>query len=270
LSEVSQSVDGLVVFTADLEVNTDGSLRSYKIDDLGHYNSSGKLQTHSALNIICHGVSIRRWDGSLVYDYKNCDLLIKEFIRIRNRNNWVVPNDNYVDFYAIARRQVHQGGKNRGAPCEKDGYYVSQVAKPIDPSKHVCDPERWVDALRIPAIVLPLDDRMKKTGVALHDLVLVRLPNSNRWVGAIVGDTNPNKIGEATVIAAMKLRGIDSVPANYRETVRLGLNRAEYIVFPKTASRIQKLTNSSFDEIQNQVAKLIDEHKLNERPKLCR
>src|SRR3712207_8819532 len=48
-------------------------------------------------------------------------------------------------------------------------YYVSQVARPIDSSKGVCDPERWVDALRISAIVLPIDAAMRNAGVRLHE-----------------------------------------------------------------------------------------------------
>ena len=101
----------------------------------------------------------------------------------------------------------------------------------MDSSKPVCDPDHWVDALRIPAIVLPLDSRMSATGVRLHDLAIIRLPNGRR-VGAIVGDTNPRKIGEATVIANMRLRDVPTVPANYRATIALKIPSAQYVVFP--------------------------------------
>lgn len=269
---VSKTADGLVTFRTNIDVNTDGALQSYKIDDLGFFLPNGKLQTNSALNTICNGAKIRRPDHSVLYDHKSCGNLIREFKRIRDFG-WLRDGENYVDFYAIARipdTEGPAGSKNRGKPCEKDGYYVSQVARALDASKPVCDPEHWVDALRIPAIVLPLDNRMKATGVQLHDLAIIRLPNGKQ-VGAIVGDTNPNVIGEATVITNMKLSGMTAVPANYRATVALQIPAAEYIVFPGTKGAISKLSNDSNGDIQSEAQKLSDTFKLGERAQpLCR
>jgi hypothetical protein len=265
---VSRTSDGLVTFSSNVDVNTDGALQSYKADDLGFFLPNGKLQTNSALNTICNGVNIRGPNHAKLFGAAQCRQLIPEFQRIRNFG-WLRDGENYVEFYAIARIPgTETAGKSRGKPCEKDGFYVSQVARAMDSTKPVCDPDHWVDALRIPAIVLPIDNRMTATGVKLHDLAIIRLPNGTR-VGAIVGDTNPNKIGEATVIANMRLRGMTAPPANYRATVALGIRSAEYIVFPGTGNLIPNLTNSSDDDIQAKAQQLFDQFGLANRPRLC-
>jgi hypothetical protein len=240
--KVFRSAGGMVSFRADVDVNTDGALESYRIDDLGNFDG-GRLNTRSALNTICNGVNIRSASNQVVFSASQCSKLIPEFERIRDFG-WLKEGENYVEFYAIARVPgTDAAGKSKGKPCEKDGFYVSQTARPIDSSKGVCDPARWVDALRIPAIVLPLDDRMAAAGVRHHDVAAVRATGGNTWHGAIVGDTNPSKIGEGTVLLAMQLRGQSTIPANYRETVRLKLDEADYVVFPSTASSLPRLSN---------------------------
>jgi Fungal chitosanase of glycosyl hydrolase group 75 len=265
---VFRTSDGLVTFKSNVDVNTDGALQSYKIDDLGFFLPNGKLQTNSALNTICNGVNIRRPNHTKLFGAAQCGSLIKEFKRIRDFG-WLKNGENYVQFYAIARIPgTETAGESRGKPCEKDGFYVSQVARAMDASKPVCDPDHWVDALRIPAIVLPLDDKMEATGVALHDLAIVRLANGKR-VGAIVGDTNPNKIGEATVVANMRLKDMVTPPANYRATIALVIPSAEYIVFPGTKGLVTNLTNASDADIQAKTSELFNKFGLGERPKLC-
>jgi hypothetical protein len=267
---VFRTSDGLVTFQSNVDVNTDGALQSYKVDDLGFFLPNGKLQTNSALNTICNGVNIRRPNHSLLFGATQCRSLINEFKRIRDFG-WLRAGENYVQFYAIALvpgTQSPPPAKSRGKPCEKDGFYVSQVARAMDSSKPVCDPDHWVDALRIPAIVLPLDSRMSATGVRLHDLAIIRLPNGRR-VGAIVGDTNANKIGEATVIANMRLRDMTTVPANYRSTIELAIPSAQYVVFPGTKDLIPNLSNASDPDIQAKAQQLFDQFSLSQRPQLC-
>ena len=267
---VRQTADGIVTFRANVDVNTDGALQSYRADDLGFIDPKIKrLNTRSALNTICNGVNIRNSRNGLVFNFRSCTALIREFQRIRDFG-WHRAGENYVEFYAIAGVPgTTRPGRNRYTPCERDGFYVSHTARAIDPKKGVCDPDRWVDALRISAIVLPLDAAMKRTGIALHDLAIVRLPGTQTWIGAIVGDTNPSKIGEGTVILAMRLRGQTAIPGNYRQTLALALPAAEYFVFPRTASLIPNLSNASDVDIQKQAKLLYDKHKLAERTRLC-
>jgi hypothetical protein len=267
---VFRTSDGLVTFKTNVDVNTDGALQSYKIDDLGFFLPTGRLQTNSALNTICNGVNIRRPNHAKLFGAGQCRQLIEEFKRIRDFG-WLRNGENYVEFYAIARipgTETPAPARSRGKPCEKDGFYVSQVARAMDASKPVCDPDHWVDALRIPAIVLPLDNKMKATGVALHDLAIIRLPNGKR-VGAIVGDTNPSVIGEATVIANMRLKDMATPPANYRATVALAISAAEYVVFPGTKSLVTNLSNASDPDIQAKTTELFDKFGLSQRPTLC-
>ncbi|MDP4594021.1 MAG: glycoside hydrolase family 75 protein [Beijerinckiaceae bacterium] len=245
-----------IYFRANMDVNSDGALESYKIDDLGHFTNN-RLTTHSALNVICNGVNIRNASHKVVFNYRRCGSLIRAFKEIRAAN-WRPANGRYVDFYAIAlKERLSRSGKNHGIPCEKDGYYVSQVARPIDSSKNVCDPARWVDALAIPAIVLPLTRKMRETGVQLHDLAAVRVPGKNKWFGAIVGDTNPSKIGEGTVVLTMWLQERDKKPENYRQTISLQVNSVDYLVFPGSRSMLPKLSNQSGDIINEKGRELV-------------
>jgi len=271
---VSRTSDGMLYFRADVDVNTDGTLASYHKDDLGHRNKDGKWTTNFALNIICHGVNIRRPNGDLLYSYRSCPELIKEFKRIRDFG-WHRPGENFVDFYAIAgvpKTKLEPPAKDKGnyryTPCEKDGYYVSQTARPIDDTKEVCDPARWVDSLRVPAIVMPVAGIMAAHGVKHHDLAIVRIPGTQKWVGAIIGDTNPSKIGEGTINLATRLKGMNP-PKNYRQTVGLVVEDAEYFVFPGSVDSLGKLSNDSGDIIQKEAARLYEQHKLAQRSGFC-
>ena len=109
---VFRTSDGLVTFTADVDVNTDGALQSYKADDLGFFLPSDKLQTNSALNTICNGVNIRRPNHSLLFSASQCGSLIREFKRIRDFG-WLKNGDNYVQFYAIALASRHRIPRTR-------------------------------------------------------------------------------------------------------------------------------------------------------------
>jgi len=271
---VFRTSDGMLYFRTDVDVNTDGTLESYHKDDLGFRNDKGKWDTKFALNIICHGTNIRKPNGDLLYSYKSCPELIKEFKRLRALG-WHKPGDNFVDFYAIAgvpgtkkAPPAKDKGNYRYTPCEKDGYYVSHTAKPMDPTKEVCDPARWVDSLRVPAIVMPLDKTMIAQGVKHHDLAIVRLPGTQKWVGAIVGDTNPNKIGEGTINLATRLKGMDP-PKRYRQTVGLVVQDAEYFVFPGSVGSLGKLSNASDAVIQKEAARLYEERNLAKRLAFC-
>jgi Fungal chitosanase of glycosyl hydrolase group 75 len=266
---VFQTNDGLITYNTNVDVNTDGALSSYKADDLGYFKPDKRgVFTDTALNTICNGVNIRNNKNDLVYNYTKCGKLIAEFKRIRNFG-WIKEGENYVDFYAIARNSLAPSGINRGKPCEKDGYYVSMTAKPMQSSKPVCDPEHWVDSLRIPAIVMPLDKAMKKAGVKLFDIAIIRPVGSQNWVGAIVGDTNPTKIGEGTVNLNRNLKGLTSNPKNYQSALGYVVGKAEFIVFPGSSIRLGEITNDDDSKIQNLAVKLAEEFDIETRSALC-
>ncbi|ASP33685.1 glycoside hydrolase family 75 protein [Labrenzia sp. VG12] len=275
-AKVYKSDGDVLSFVGDMDVNTDGALSSYGIEDLGYKNANDKLDTNSSLNVICNGANIRKPNGELLYGTSRCYDLIREFKRIR-KEGWLKPNENFVFFYGIEvskKTYVEKpDGKKilRGVPCEKDGFYVSQVAKMLPGGTYGdCKPEKWLDALKIPAIVVPRTGIMADNGVGQHDLAIVRLKSSGDWVGAIVGDTNDSKVGEATVNLAARLRG-KPLPSTYRKVIglALGAGTVEYIVFPGTAGDIPDLSNSSDAAIQTAAKALFEKHAIGDTSPVC-
>jgi hypothetical protein len=83
---VFRTSDGLVTFKTNVDVNTDGALQSYKIDDLGFFLPTGRLQTNSALNTICNGVNIRRPNHAKLFGAGQCRQL-ERFPKRLNRDS---------------------------------------------------------------------------------------------------------------------------------------------------------------------------------------
>ncbi|MCP4099710.1 MAG: hypothetical protein GY748_26130 [Planctomycetaceae bacterium] len=275
-AEAYKSDSGVISFVADMDVNTDGALSSYGIDDLGHKNAAGRLDTNNSLNVICNGANIRKPNGNLLYGASNCYSLIREFKRIR-KAGWMKPGENFVYFYGIEVSEktyvTRPGGKKilRGVPCKKDRFYVSQVAKMLPGGTYGdCKPEKWLDALEIPAIVVPRTGIMASNGVKQHDLAVVRLKSTGKWIGAVVGDTNDRKVGEATVNLAARLRG-KPLPSTYRKVIglALGSGKVEYIVFPGTARKVPDLSNFSDADIQSAATALFEEHDIGSTLPVC-
>lgn len=275
-AKVYKSESGVISFLADMDVNTDGTLSSYGIDDLGHKNSAGRLDTTDSLNVICNGANIRKPNGNLLYGANNCYSLIREFKRIRDAG-WMKPGENFVYFYGIEVSEktyvTTPSGRKilRGVPCEQNGYYVSQVAKMLPGGAYGdCKPEKWLDALEMPAIVVPGTSVMTTNGVKQHDLAVVRLKSTGKWVGAIVGDLNDRKVGEATVNLAARLRD-KPFPSRYREVVglALGSDKVEYIIFPGTKGKVPDLSNSSDAEIQLVAKALFEKHNIGSTLPVC-
>jgi hypothetical protein len=269
--------DGLVTFVADMDVNTDGALDSYLIDDLGHLMppDNKKVQTHRALNTICNGVNIRTPKHKILYSATSCSKLITEFKRIR-QFGWIKRGENYVEFYGIeTAKQVPVPGKksiNRGYPCEVGGRYVSQVARSLPGGKYGdCKHDKWLDATKIPAIVISPTAKMKAAGAAFGDVAVVRHLKSGKWIGTVIGDTNMSKVGEVSVNAAIRLTG-KAMPGNYRESVALSDGRAdyEYVIFPGSRSKLKKLSNQSDPEIQKLAEKLFQTHDLDASKPVCK
>jgi hypothetical protein len=135
---------------------------------------------------------------------------------------------------------------------------------------NVCDISNYVDALTVPAIVLPKNPKGGKSGFAIRgakvgDLAVVILPNSSTPVFAVVGDTGPaNQLGEVSVALAGRLLGKSSPPKNYDEIRGRGtfvgrgwtVPSAFVLVFPltrddrqpfMTTDRIEETAKSKFE-----------------------
>ena len=257
---VFKDADGLISFVADVDVNTDGALRSYHPDDPGYFNADGKLDTHFALNTVCNGVTIVDAAGKTLYGPGQCGTLLKEFARLRPLN-WSDAAGVHVKWVGVA-------SKGQSQPCiDQSGYFVSQTARALDPKTDECDPAHWPDALKLSSIVLPADAAMLAAGVKLGDLTVVREP-SGRLTGAVFLDTNNTRLGEASVNVARVLRGGGPDPATYRAVLRLKLNEAEYFVFPGSGPQLGKLTNASEPAIQKLALKLAGQYGIKDR-KAC-
>ncbi|HKB41542.1 MAG TPA: hypothetical protein VKD72_34270, partial [Gemmataceae bacterium] len=134
-----------------------------------------------------------------------------------------------------------------GKPCiTPDGYLVSMTADvAIDGGfSRVgdCDPSKWIDALTVPAIVIPknssvLPSQFLQLGVVKRSLVVaVSRSATKRIVPGVVGDLGPAKeLGEASVAMNRALNGLpDTEQPIHRQDViaRFQAGRTAVLLFP--------------------------------------
>jgi hypothetical protein len=118
-------------------------------------------------------------------------------------------------------------GQNDPAP----GFYVSQTALVYRERPRQTDPRRYVDATRIPYIVLP-PQVPQSIGARLGDFAFVWNRRNGKRAHAIFADVGPaNAIGEGSIALARAL-GMPSDP-------RAGGQNGDvvYLVFPRTGNR---------------------------------
>jgi anaerobic selenocysteine-containing dehydrogenase len=229
--KVFEAKDNALVFKAKFYVNTDGSVKSYhKVDIRGRT---------MAINNVCNGVNVVGLDGTRHPGGNNasCPALRQNFELARDAG-WTSSQAPKVEFFAIATKSCEPSGKC--IPCETpDGFLVSTTGLSDATVQDRCDPAKYFDSLKLPAIVIPKRGLFIDKGVKQGDLVVVRNRTTGETLGALVGDTGPaNNLGEGTVYLAMKLRGRAEAPTNYQDAVRLSLNLVDYAVFPGTSGEI--------------------------------
>lgn len=237
-------------FRADLDVNTDGSSRSYHPND-PHGRTLALNNIANAISAIWNGAG-QRIDcaprrGACYTRY------IDTFVAARN-SDWAVSGHPRVATAGMIPWQ-HDARLGRRAPCTIQsgpfrGYFVSPTAFVADPSKGECDQARYLDSLAFNAAVLPRNvtwasmDRRARLG----DLVAVRSPQSGRVAYAILGDTGPARsIGEGTIALAAALRGESVSPAaTYQQVRALALGDVQYLVF--AGANIRSLVNGQLTQ----------------------
>ena len=232
-------------FVESLEVNTDGTRRSYSVDDFW-----GK---RVAINNLCNAM------GDACDGLDSEQLRARRIVTQRARDaGW--PHDLLVQTRISQSIIPFKNGK----PCPPlEGFLVSATAlhKPVvaDP----CDITNYVDALEVPALVLPRNPKGGRSGFdARHadvgDLVVAMVPGGAAPVFAVVGDKGPpNKLGEGSVALNGRLLGKTDQPQNYDE-VRgrgqfrgrgWGVPRALVLVFPASGdARVPYMTAPRIDE----------------------
>lgn len=241
--------DGTVSFAADMDVNTDGALTSYSASDPGFYNSDGRLTTRRALNTICNGLKVVGAGARPDLGPAECPQLLSVFAQFRDAG-WPTRNasGDRIRFYGIETRP--DVGPDKNEPClAGDDWMVSQTSIRMTGAYPACDPQAWLDARRVNAIVMP-PQVLAAAGASARGGDLVAVRYRDKVFGAIVGDTNPRRVGEGTLALTAALRALDpeppAAPANIRDVYRLSVKRppVEYFVFPGTRDKAEPIVNA--------------------------
>lgn len=219
-----------LLFLSDLKINTDGALISYnEHDPTGRNCVNNPAAENCAINNIRNA-------------YRNHNNPVSDFERVRD-NGYSDPQD----VWSVLSDQIIEKDSASGKPCiTAEGYLVSMTADVAVPGGFNrvgdCDQSKWIDALTMPAIVLPghssaSPSQFRERGAKLRSTVVVVSPGpDHRVVAGIVGDTGPiREIGEANIAMNRKLNGLadDENPKHRADAIqRFQVKRSAIIVLP--------------------------------------
>ena len=221
-----------LLFITSLKVNTDGTKISYHQDDpTGRRCATNPSAQPCAINNIRNA-------------YRDPARPVSDFTALRdagypNPRTWQVLSPDIIEKNA---------GTNK--PCvTPDGYLVSMTADVAVDGGHGrvgdCDQAKWVDALTVPALVLPkrsaaLPSQFLDMGLGQRSLVVaVSRSATRRVVPGIVGDFGPAKeIGEASIAMNRALNGLPETeqPKHRQDGIaRFQAGRTAVLLFPGTS-----------------------------------
>ncbi len=166
------------------------------------------------------------------------------------------PHDKGLDLTVHARGRKGWAGvlsDERGQPVLQKrgpyrGYYVSTTSLVDASTRRDADPRKYVDARKIPYIVLPLEVA-RRFGIRLGDFAVVSNQSNGRFAYAIYADVGPaEKLGEGSMALAKAL-GLPSNPraGGAEDGVR-------FLVFPGSGHGPGKLR--TLKEINRSAARL--------------
>lgn len=253
-----------LLFVESLNVNTDGTRRSYSVDDF--------WGEKTALNNLCNAMSDACADLSK-NELRNRRIVTQQAASA----DW--PEDQLKKTKISSSIIPFKDGK----PCPPvNGYLVSATALHKSAISDVCEISNYVDALVTPALVLPKNPSKKelsqfaKRNAKVGDLVVAMLYGGSQPVYAVVGDTGPaTELGEGSIALNGKLLGKASPPVNYLEVRGKGefkgrawtAPRTTVIVFPGTRDESNPLMSP--DRIDVAAKKRFDDWGGIERMKSC-
>ena len=240
-------------FAEALNVNTDGTRRSYSVTDF--------WGTDNAINNLCNAMK------------DACAGLTSDGLRQRR----ILTQQAFAAGWPVDKLQQTKISPDiipfkNGKPCAPvNGFLVSATTLHEPNVQDPCDISKYVDALEVAAIVLPKNPPNSLSGFSqrnakIGDLVVALMPGSNNPVFAVVGDLGPsNRLGEGTVALAGKLLGKTAPPKNYNEIRGRAefagrgwtVPRALVLVFPgtrdlaspfMTTTRIDAASRTKFEE----------------------
>ncbi len=226
----------LIFYKTDLALNTDGSPTSYHPFDL--------RADSIANNLIINAVSVYRNSDSFCIsipskekkDYSEpfgsrVTKTIKDFtedeIKEMKRKAYQIfegfRDSDYTKVeagYTLIWKNVLVE-KPDGKPCifQKGlykGFFASKTAvnNGLLADKGECDCNLYLDAKKVPAMVLPKgDNALKKFQAAPEDLVIAYNLKTQKLVYAIIGDTGPaGNLGEGNILMNQRLKNLTSYP----------------------------------------------------------
>lgn len=201
-SEQSSSL----LFIDSLNVNTDGTSRSYSVDDF--------WGEKTALNNLCNAMS----DG--------CADMSSDELRKRR----ILTQKAFANGWPAAQLKQSRISPSiipfkNGKPCpSKNGLLISATALHKPDVSDVCDISNYVDSLVVPALVIPKNpssaqlSEFAKRNAKVGDLVVAMVPRTAKPVFAVVGDTGPSgELGEGSLALNGSLLGKTAAPINYLE-----------------------------------------------------
>lgn len=222
---------GSLLFGEALNVNTDGTRRSYSVSDFW-----GEA---SAINNLCNAMS-DACAGLSQAQLRQRRILTQQ----AHARGWPT---NLLSATRISPSIIPF---RNGRPCpETGGFLVSATALHRPSISDVCDLGNYVDALAVAAIVLPkrananVATPFETRGARVGDLVVVMSRDGSQIHYGVVGDLGPaDELGEGSVALAGRLLGKTRPPANYREIrgrppyqgQSWNVSRAYVLIFPRT------------------------------------
>ena len=213
----------------DVKVNTDGTRISYNADD-------PRAKT-KAINDIRNA-------------YRDPSRPVQDFEKIRDAG-WQ-PTSGVWEVLSSAIIEKDKRPGKEGLPClDEKNYLVSMTALRATTSGTAgdCDQSKWVDALTVPAFVLPGGSRFQQGGASVGNVVVALALGDRRMALGIVGDTGPaKKIGEASVEMNRILNGLPAgaIPTNRIDAEkRFQGPKTILLIFPGAANRISQPINAS-------------------------
>ncbi len=197
-----------LLFADTMNVNTDGTRRSYSVTDFWGEAPDG------AINNLCNAMS------------DACAGLNSEQLRARRILTQGARDKGWpADMLARTKISPSIIPFKNGKPCpEVNGYLISATALHKTSITDQCDIDNYVDALTTSAIVLPKRSKrdvptpFDESGAKIGDLAAVVSGDGRIVKFAVVGDTGPSReLGEISVALAGSLLGKTAPPVNYRE-----------------------------------------------------
>ena len=224
----------LAFVVPDVKVNTDGTRISYAADD-------PRAKT-KAINDIRNA-------------YNNPKRPISDFEAVRDAGWKPSARVWSVLSSTIIEKDARPG--QEGRPCLDDkGFLVSMTAIRAKNGgvQGDCDQSKWVDALTVPAFVLPGGSQFEQSGAGVGNIIAgLTLHQPRQIVLGIVGDIGPHsEIGEASVEINRILNGLPqgTIPSNRVDAEkRFQGPKTLFLILPGQSNRISQPINAEICEV---------------------